>query len=246
MQLDRVTITGADNSVSVLDLRALSEEYPFVEWGILTSLSSMDGPRFPSAKWIDELQWVSKGELALSLHVCGRWTREILTGLRSLPADFLFGFDRVQLNFHAERTQCEPSSFRQLLQYYGPRQYIFQIDGSGGNEHLQSLYGLDNEGGRPVDAVALFDISGGAGVLPVDGWPKPYLKKDNVTPADCGYAGGLGPDNLEAQLPLIATAAGDARIWIDMETRVRSNEDKQFDLAKVRRCLDICKPHITH
>jgi len=59
-----------------------------------------------------------------------------------------------------------------------------------------------------------------------------------------GYAGGLGPENLAEQLPLIGQAAGDCRIWVDMESRVRSDNDRQFDLAKVRKCLEIAKPFI--
>jgi hypothetical protein len=100
-------------------------------------------------------------------------------------------------------------------------------------------------------------VGPGAGILPRE-WPKPiYL---DVHPGDdgCGvqqhryhgYAGGLGPDNLAEQIPLIlAAAAGnehtaEGRIWIDMETRVRSSDDRTFDLAKVRRCLEIAAPYV--
>ena len=60
-----------------------------------------------------------------------------------------------------------------------------------------------------------------------------------------GYAGGLGPDNIESELQRIAAAAGDAPFWIDMETRVRSDNDEQFDLNKVRRCLEITAPLVS-
>jgi phosphoribosylanthranilate isomerase len=59
-----------------------------------------------------------------------------------------------------------------------------------------------------------------------------------------GYAGGLGPDNLAHEIPRIAKAAGDARVWLDMESGVRSNNDKQFDLDKVLQCLEIAKPFV--
>ncbi len=60
-----------------------------------------------------------------------------------------------------------------------------------------------------------------------------------------GYAGGLGPENVEEQLPLIAQAAiGADGFWIDMETRVRSNLDRLFDLEKVERCLTILEPFV--
>jgi hypothetical protein len=41
------------------------------------------------------------------------------------------------------------------------------------------------------------------------------------------------------QLQRIETVAGDRTIWIDMETRVRSNADQLFDLGKVEDCLSI-------
>lgn len=51
--LERVTITGADDSTDISQLVELSQEFPFVEWGILVSRRSEGGPRFPSREWID-------------------------------------------------------------------------------------------------------------------------------------------------------------------------------------------------
>lgn len=253
MRLDRVTITGPDDSIDPKAIRELSREFPFVEWGILVSANHFDtgGPRFPSHAWINRLKeevrdierFPCEDRMKLSLHVCGRWVRELLLGNVCVPPALIEGptFMRVQLNFHAQREQCDPDKFYSALLALGQRQYIFQIDGGNGNRHLDGVY-MRNEV-LSVDAVPLFDISGGAGILP-DEWPKPQYMEAGDGFAYHGYAGGLGPDNLEQQLPLIAAAAGDARIWIDMETRVRSDDDQQFDLAKVRRCLEICAPLI--
>jgi hypothetical protein len=90
-------------------------------------------------------------------------------------------------------------------------------------------------------------------------WPNPiYLKSTEsgqvLNRWDYhGYAGGLGPDNLEEQIPRILEAASykgfskeiqEGDIWIDMETKVRSDQDRQFDLEKVEHCLEIAAPHI--
>lgn len=243
MRLDRVTITGPDDSISVQDLLPLTREFPFVEWGILASAShgGAGSSRFPSHEWIASLRRVEG--MNLSLHLCGRWVRSLLLGDVVVPTEIIEGaaFKRVQLNFHAERTPCNADQFFNALLSLGPRQYIFQIDGANGNRHLESIYERNDE--HTVDAVPLFDVSGGAGILPA-AWPEPEYMETDVDHVYHGYAGGLGPDNLEQQLPLIAKAAGKARIWIDMETRVRSADDRQFDLGKVRRCLEICAPHI--
>ena len=85
---------------------------------------------------------------------------------------------------------------------------------------------------------ALFDLSHGTGVLP-DQWPA------TLNFVKCGYAGGLSPENLELQIKAIERIVGDTPIWIDMETHVRSNMDAQFDLSKVRTCLEISSRVVT-
>lgn len=41
MIIDRVTITGADDSTDVNWMQEMQDKYPFVEWGILVSQSQM-------------------------------------------------------------------------------------------------------------------------------------------------------------------------------------------------------------
>lgn len=223
--LDRVTITGPDNGTDFNKLIQISELYPFAEWGILASASQEGNPRFPSRTWFKTIK--SEAKLQLSLHLCGRWVRDLLLGNITFPTEIIEPFQRVQLNFHAERTPCEPKQFAKALQSLGPRQFIFQIDGAHGNTHLYAAQREIPE----LSLVPLFDISGGAGILP-ESWPQPQPEFSYH-----GYAGGLGPNNLREQIPLILQAAGNNRIWIDMETKVRSDDDKVFMLDKVINCL---------
>ncbi len=256
MKLDCVTITGADDSIEPGDLQKLSRSFPFVEWGILVSANnthrlSRQVPRFPSRAWIRELQHLSvpdhgrEPSLKLSLHMCGVWVRDLLVGCFDLEEDFIADFQRIQLNFHAERNRIEADGFLRkldMLNRIERRQFIFQIDGEAGNKHLEAVYRANTPTTPFIDAVPLFDISGGAGIVPSK-WPPPLYPGMYH-----GYAGGLGPDNLREQIPLIAEAAGinsdgslKTRIWIDMETNVRSNNDQQFDLNKVGEALQICR-----
>ena len=87
----------------------------------------------------------------------------------------------------------------------------------------QSLF----EGGH---AYPLFDMSGGNGVLP-NTWPQPIDK------LFCGYAGGLGPENLKEQLKAIEDVVGDKEIWVDMESNIRT--DDYMDMGKVHESLEI-------
>lgn len=232
MRLDRVTITGADESVKPETLAAISDAYPFVEWGILVSENRGGrAPRFPGRAWIEQALTVLSGA-HLSLHVCGRWVRELMVGRDTLLDRWgpLAGFQRVQLNFHGSRHDVEPAAaaalFHRMLE---DRQLIFQMDGTPTNEALFWEFLR-----RGVSCAPLFDVSAGAGIVP-DAWPRSF----EGLPYH-GYAGGLGPETIEHELTRIAKVAGDARIWIDMERRVRSADDQYLDVPKVLRVLELC------
>jgi hypothetical protein len=246
MIFQTVTITGADDSISPAELLPLSREFPFVEWGILASASNTGAPRFPSLAWMDAFRAMSiDNRLNASLHLCGRWVRMFLVGdLDPLVPLLANGFARIQLNFHAERNKCEPAAALRAMDNLRCRslfgaglKFIFQLDGERGNDHLESIAIEEANAYGTCNCLGLFDVSGGAGILPGK-WPKPLYHEDGKFDSH-GYAGGLGPDNLAEQIPLIAAAAGDIPFWIDMETHVRSDDDTLFDLAKVRRCLEI-------
>ena len=59
----------------------------------------------------------------------------------------------------------------------------------------------------------------------------------------CGYAGGLGPVTLADQLARLHDLVKGETVWIDMEKRVRSDDNVTLDLARVRRCLEIAAPY---
>ena len=226
MFLDRITFTGADDSTDPKALVELSEEFPIIEWGILFSKTKQGGYRFPSYKWMNSLFEVVTPQMRLSAHLCGRWVREaVLEGVFSWADEFLDydRFQRVQLNFHGEFHRAHPR-LREILK--DPRfQFILQCDGV--NDETARRLAADGL------AVPLFDTSGGAGILPRSGWPAAWPG------VYCGYAGGLGPDTVGAQVETISRIVGEAPFWIDMERRVRSEDDSVFDLEKVRAVLEV-------
>lgn len=234
MILDRVTMTGADDSVGAGQLAALSEKYPFVEWGILFSGTRQGQPRYPSTEWLSDLSQHSKKGLRLSAHLCGKWVRSlVLNGSFIWIQEYeIFAemFTRVQLNFHGHFMEGK-KGWTENLKKHHEKQYILQYDGANDaacDELIRST---------GFSAVPLFDKSGGAGIVPGE-WPKAMPK------VYCGYAGGLGPETLRDELARIDQAAGPEQIWIDMETRVRSENDKIFDLEKVEACLKITKEFV--
>jgi phosphoribosylanthranilate isomerase len=228
LKLHTVTITGADDSTDISQLVDLSAEFQFVEWAILVSKRQEGSSRFPSRAWIDRFAiTATNNNLKVATHICGRWVRELFCGELAwidLPASVEVS-QRVQINIHAEPHVSTVAMFSNLLAR-GEKTFIFQWDGV--NDHLAFAareYGLES--------AALFDTSGGAGVLPSEGWRAP-----SVT-VSCGFAGGLGPTNIEDQVKLISSACPpDYSTWVDMERRVRTDDDSRLDMSRVRKVLE--------
>ena len=236
MKLFRVTLTGADDSVQPEQIISLSEKYPWVEWGILFSKKSMGNPRYPSKEWIGLLEKAGEGKnLHLSAHICGRWVRDICQGewtiLPTFPVIVTDLFKRIQLNFHCYRHKIKEQSFFEPFQVpmLAAKQMIFQMDGVNGKL-------LEIAQANDINAVPLFDQSGGAGRLPNE-WPK--AGEYSV----CGYAGGLSPDNVEGQIKNIQSCS-QGLVWIDAETRVRSDDDQIFDMERVEQFLKNAAPYM--
>jgi hypothetical protein len=222
MIIDKVTITGADDSTSLQDMIRVQEKYPFVEWGILLLEDRLGTPRYPSLGWLELLSVYATPEWKLAAHVCGRWTKGMLMGdMQVFNVVKMACFQRVQLNFRTQKTFWD---YHFVPELPPNKQYIFQM-GDIGND--VATYALQSS----TDACILFDRSGGKGVSPEE-WPAPI---PNVY---CGYAGGIGPDNIGLELAkLNQVVASDRHIWIDMETKVRSPDDKILDFDKVEAVL---------
>ena len=224
-----LTITGADSDTNIEQMAALSVAYPFLEWGILYGGGHLSSNRFPGHEWRDQLaQDPDFQTMNISAHLCGQSVRNYLRGkldLQLLP-DLLFRkADRIQINTHGEPHVSKNWFWDTFNEYtIGPEpEIIFQLDGV--NNHYLIL-------GEAVGikCTGLFDLSHGAGVLQ-DGWPSTSTWR--------GYAGGLGPDNLEEELRKISKVATN-KYWIDMETNVRTRG--VLDLNKVRQVCEIAQP----
>lgn len=222
-----ITLTGADNSTTHDDLWRVADQYRFglVEWGVLYSASNQGEGRYPSFDWIellsDRLGNPSARTPAFALHVCGgKAVSDFLAGTGHV-CEVARNFKRVQVNFRHESFALDQVE-RAIRRNLG-KQVITQ------HNHVNAGLWKLLAGHR--NHAVLFDASGGRGVAP-EYWPTPL---DGV---GCGYAGGLGPDNLSGELPRIHGAASGKEYWIDMESKVRNASD-QFDLDLAKRCLDI-------
>lgn len=251
-----LTVTGADNKTKVEDIFNLQAEFPFLEFGLLLDKKSQDkgDKRFPSTEWVCDLVEGFEGRKhppRLSGHICGSWVRDICKGkwsilderiMMAVPPQY---FERLQLNFSCYIEKIATDKFikgfqnRSLLSRVRtverlrtaqPIQFIFQFKE---NSEISSTILADSVKAN-LNAVPFFDCSGGRGTTP-EIWENGQ--------GNCGYAGGLGPNNINEQLCSIEQVCGSGPIWIDSESLVRNDKD-EFDPEIVAKLAQLVKPFV--
>jgi hypothetical protein len=188
--------------------------------------------RYPSSCIIRRALETLPSHARVALHFCGIAVPRALAELEdesSLVSLVDSRGGRVQLNFDDTRLPVALDQVWRLLDRYPKTTFIAQ-ENEANRGRSQSISSLDHR-----NYSVFFDSSGGRGVTCAD-WPTPL-------PLPCGYAGGIGPGNLEFELQRIRAAAGQRPIWIDMETKVRRIEATTgadvFDLDAAAACLVI-------
>ena len=225
MRLTNITFTGIDAKTDLVALHDIQQQYPFVEFGVLTSYHWYEnGNRYLDPYLINRLQYSG---LNLSLHICGGAAYDAAhgywTNIDKLTWNNLVLFKRVQLNI-AERKDnpdvvaespvlgqkviIQQRNAKEVDLFKNTLSHHFQI-----SEAFSVL--LDASGGRGIDTS--IDILDGN--------------------YEVGYAGGINPDNVAEKLSYLMKNAN-TPFWIDMESGVRT--DDWFDVDKVRKVLEIC------
>lgn len=242
MHLETCTLTGIDETTSIPSLIAASRQFENVEWGILYSPKRQGKPgRYPSVGWIvTVIRAFQQEKIRHALHVCGVGVPAFLSNSGSVASGLLAilfegrELARAQFNFDAVADWIEPEEFAAAMRrlplqgrqipgvicQYKPANMAFHA-------HMTRI-------GDPNYSV-LIDASGGRGVVP-EAWPAP-------PDVPHGYAGGFGPENLEARLRDLSNHVDESvRTWIDMEGKLRSVDENgvdRFDIEKARACLEI-------
>lgn len=228
MRLKYVTFTGVDTRTDINRLKSIQEEYPYVEFGVLLSDDwSYNGCRFPDPIVCERL---AKAEIKqLSAHLCGKLAIDVVFGQTDRVNAASFNcfdiFDRCQLNLRAAGMF---ETLRRMKPFCNLKEIIVQM-------HTPELCTEFLKEPSPAGLAYLLDASGGAGIdTPIDIITSPGVH--------IGYAGGMGPENVEKKLRTLLEAEGDDEIWIDMETRVRTvtADGEWFDLDKVESVLKTC------
>lgn len=186
--------------------------------GILYSVKNAGiAKRYPSRAWINSTLARPALRGRCALHICGDSTRaDLLAGLLSFECAQV---PRIQVN-----GKLRPEQARQLCDEWPDASIITQHNATN-----PLLYHLDRE-----NHSLLFDESGGRGQAPAGGWQRAPIPDKAF-----GYAGGLGPENIQAEAEKIGQLANPGW-WVDMEGRLRSPDD-WFDVDKARDVLILCR-----
>lgn len=233
MDLSHCTLTGVDEATDPARLAGLSSEFPLVEWGFLYSPTRQGQPgRYPSVDTLLRAFRELPSHVRVALHVCGQGVPNLIGGepdITELVRAAGARGGRIQLNFNQQRDQLDLARMGAWLDEHDGIAVITQHNAANAAVHGAFLA----HGNHAV----LFDASGGQGRSP-EAWPEP------LPGTSCGYAGGLGPDNLRQELDLISAVAGGRVIWIDMEGKLRTPDTSRchgvtdwFDLSLCEACL---------
>lgn len=239
LNLTHCTLTGVDETTSLESIALISQESTLVEWGFLYSPKRQGQPgRYPSIAMLASAFQSLPAYVRVAMHVCGDGVHNLLAGQsneRQLFNLVVARGGRVQLNFSQLRKPVNLDDLVKFLALYPDIVFITQ-----NNNANQDVWKFVAERGISNHAV-LFDASGGQGI-PCGEWPHPV-------PISCGYAGGLGPDNIQEELAVIAVVAGERATWIDMEGKLRRTDNQGIDwldLEICRACLDAAQNYVHH
>ncbi|AGG89074.1 hypothetical protein [Rhodanobacter denitrificans] len=202
-----MTLTGVDYRTDVSALQDLVATNPGLEFGLLYSATPEARRRYPELSWLVATANALAGRCAI--HVCGRLARALLIAgeLEELVAPAA----RVQVNGDVtpEELPLLARRVQTLITQFNPRVHDLSQEGGVSNHQL------------------LVDASGGRGISP-SAWHRPNTGKV------VGFAGGLGPHNLEAEASRLAMVARTGW-WLDMEESLRT--DDWFDVGRCRGVL---------
>ena len=249
MKLRALGFCGADDSVHPNMLVMIANSYPLVEFGILFRPDKEGQPRYATESWVERLSHVMPPDMKLAAHLCGSRVNDILEG----KADFVeklrsWGFKRVQINATAvngvdtSKLDENVHTLRPVIEKFPDIEFIIQKNSE--TEPLwRGLLSVSTGGGQslPRNLSMLVDESKGTGVLSSK-WPTPPSEYE------IGYAGGIGPKNVTQVLQDIQVAADGHRVWIDMESSLRSNKNGKdvFDLDACYTVIDaVCNMRLS-
>ncbi len=234
MKLKFITCSGANEHTDIERLVNLCTDYSLSEIGIQVSgrKASFSLPRY---WWIKALQYYIEREpmnVRIALHLNEDWVESFCRG--EIPPElghFLKMKDyygnpfvkRVQLNFKIGREKTPDVKTLLATMNEFPRHHFILSYNESNADIIQQIY----QTGFKFDC--LYDGSFGGGIMP-DCRPAPVFK--NILQ---GYAGGLSPENVTAELDKIGAVTPES-FYIDAQGKLE-DVDGHLSLEKCEAYL---------
>ena len=227
--IDHITFTGVDEKTSFRHIVNLNKLYPKVEFAVL--VGSQTGipraPIFPRLEFVYEFKdFCIREDIQGSIHLCGQFARAVYEGEMATRSIYQLcgGFYRVQVNISQTILMAPHSAVPLRLAGFAESVYAEAVI-------LQHQRHWSQVPVKHPFIEYLFDPSGGRGISSA-AWPAPISGLGRI-----GYAGGLGPDNIDRALSVAKDYPG-IPLWFDMESGLRTNG--LFDLDKVHEvCIKV-------
>jgi hypothetical protein len=223
-----VTFAGVDETADVEKLKEIGSHYFTVEWGLWLAVEHQGRVAgFPSVEWICKL---APG-LNLAAQLRGKSATDFLRGndaeLMAYYGEAWSLFRRIQINSTDRIDQVDLSGLTRLIEKNPEKEVILRVR----DRNLEVADALVTAG---ISCSTLFDESELQEPAQKK-WPKGIKRFSG-----CGYAGGLGPDNIYKQLSPILNAAQSAERWwveIDSSLRTKQHDQDVFSLASCKRAI---------
>ena len=223
-----VTFAGVDETADIHKLSEIRSHYFTVEWGLWLAVERQGrAAGFPNVEWIGKLP----PRLNLSAQLVGKSAADFLAGddseLMTRYGELWSMFRRIQINSTDGIDQVDLPRLIQLIQKNQDKQIVLRVR----DRNLEVADALVAQG---ISCSTLFDEFE-AQEPAQKKWPKGPKRF-----VGCGYAGGLGPDNIYKQLAPILNAAQSAeRWWVEMDSSLRTKEQEkdEFSLASCKRAI---------
>ena len=238
-QLRALGFCGADDSVHPHHLVVLANAFPLVEFGVLFRPDSEGQPRYATRAWVERLAAAAANKtLKLAAHLCASRVQDVLKGETAFVSQLVrdWGFGRVQINattvngVDTSRLRESVPNLCRVIEAFPEAEFILQKNDETEPlwQGLLDYYKQHASKGLPANVSMLVDESKGTGVV-AKSWPRA-----SDAPCPIGYAGGIGPGNIQNVLEKVVDAAQGELFWIDMESSLRSakNGEDVFDLDK--------------
>jgi len=250
MNIVKVSMVGANENLSVKDTIEFLRTYPMVEIGIGVSRGkgAIGTARFDYVmsllhEYMEKYIPGTTGTIALHINGNGKdgisgWPAMVSRGI--MPGDLsqMMAFPNmsIQLNhlgydFSIKDAQDLVNS-RTLWQEIAPKSRLILSYCSRTDKYVRAFMGaMGEKANGDLKCDILYDASFGGGKMSAQ-YAAPLYPGIRQ-----GYAGGLGPDNIDAELEKIRAVQTDpnAEIWIDAEGKLQTDNKKTLDLTKAER-----------